>query len=411
MNLIAILILVFLAVDTALHAIADGLNLRNAHEDLPEPFVGIYDPERYRTSQQYLKATTRFSAFTGAVDLGVLILFWQCRGFQMLDTWARSLGAGPISTGLVFIGALILIKSLISLPFSIYSTFVIEERFGFNRTTWQTFVTDCVKGLVLGLVIGTPLLAGVLYFFTHTGAWAWWYCWIAVTLFTLIMQYIVPVWIMPLFNKFEPLEAGPLKDAILAAAEKIAFPLDNVMVMDGSKRSAKSNAFFTGFGRNRRIVLFDTLIRNHSIQELVAVLAHEMGHYKKGHIKQMLVIRILHTGVLLFLLSLVLSYAPLYEAFYIATPGIHTGLIFFGLLFSPVELVLAPLMNALSRKNEYAADRFSAETTGAPEDLISALKQLTVDNLSNLTPHPFYVWLHYSHPPILKRIDALTIRP
>jgi STE24 endopeptidase len=300
-----------------------------------------------------------------------------------------------------------LFKALLSLPFSIYHTFVIEERFGFNQTTWTTYLFDILKGLLLAILLGAPLLAGILAFFEYTGVNAWWLCWIAVTLYMLGVQFIAPTWIMPLFNKFSPLEDGELKSAILAYADSIKFPLQNVYVMDGSKRSAKSNAFFTGFGAHRRIVLFDTLIKQHTTGELVAVLAHEMGHYKKKHIIQSLILGILQMGFMLYLLSLFISYPGLFEAFYMPRTSVYAGLIFFAMLYSPLDFFIGLFMQRLSRRNETVADRFSVETTRDPQSMVDALKKLSVHNLSNLLPHPFYVFLNYSHPPVLQRIKAI----
>jgi STE24 endopeptidase len=263
------------------------------------------------------------------------------------------------------------------------------------------------KGILLAILLGGPLLAGVLLFFEYAGANAWWYCWIAVTLFMLGVQFIAPTWIMPLFNKFSPLEDDELKSSILSYAGSINFPIENVYVMDGSRRSSKSNAFFTGFGKNRRIVLFDTLIKQHTTGELLAVLAHEMGHYKKKHILQSLIIGVIQMGIMLYLLSLFISYQGLFDAFYMPQKSVYAGLIFFGLLFSPLGFFIGIFMQMLSRKNEFAADRFSVETTLDPESMADALKKLSINNLSNLLPHPLYVFLNYSHPPVLQRIQAI----
>ena len=298
-------------------------------------------------------------------------------------------------------------KSVISLPFSIYSTFVIEERFGFNKTTPKTFVLDLVKGLGLGLLIGMPLLAGILAFFMYTGDLAWLYAWIAITLFSLVMQYVAPTWIMPLFNKFTPLEEGELRTAIEEYTDKVDFPLQGLFVIDGSKRSSKSNAFFTGFGNNKRIALYDTLIENHTNDELVAVLAHEIGHYKKKHIIKGMITSVIQTGAMLFVLSIFLQAKGLFDAFYMDEMPVYAGLIFFGMLYAPIDMILSVFMQISSRKHEYEADEFAATTTGKPEDMIATLKKLSKDNLSNLTPHPFYVFLNYSHPPALQRIKAI----
>lgn len=407
MNFIAVIILAVIFAEFILNFISDLLNLRMLRSDLPDAFRGWYDTDRYRKSQEYLKVNTRFGWVVSTFDLIVFLIFWFSKGFPLVDRWVQAYHQGPVITGMIFIGALAVLKVVLSLPFSIYSTFVIEERFGFNKTTLSTFVKDLIKGLFLAVILGGPLLAGILAFFEYAGAGAWLYCWIAVALFMLAVQYIAPTWIMPLFNKFTLLEEGELKQAIFSYARSIDFPLENVFVMDGSKRSKKSNAFFTGFGKHRRIVLFDTLIKQHKVSELVAVLAHEMGHYKKKHIQMTLIIGILQMGVMFFLLSLFISYQGLFDAFYMDKKSICAGLIFFSLLYSPVELFTGILMQMLLRKNEYEADKFSVETTKDQSSMVNALKKLSVHNLSNLLPHPMYVFLNYSHPPVLKRVEVI----
>jgi len=407
MNTIAFIILFAFFFDFVLNVLADYLNLSRLRDDLPRDFEGVYDPERYRRSQEYLKDNTRFGWVTATFELIVILAFWFGKGFQLLDEWVRAFNYGPIVCGLIYMAALMLFKSILSLPFSIYHTFVIEERFGFNQTTWTTYILDMLKGLLLSVLLGAPLLSAILAFFEYAGTNAWWLCWMAVTLFMLGVQFVAPTWIMPLFNKFTPLEDGELKSAILSYAGSIKFPIENVYVMDGSKRSSKSNAFFTGFGAHRRIVLFDTLIKQHTTGELVAILAHEMGHYKKRHIIQSLILGILQMGFMLYLLSLFISYPGLFEAFYMPQSSVYAGLIFFAMLYSPLDFFIGLFMQRRSRTNETAADRFSVETTQDSQSMVDALKKLSVHNLSNLLPHPFYVFLNYSHPPVLQRIKAL----
>ena len=412
MNTIAVIILAAMAVDGAVNIIADILNLRMLRTELPASFREVYDADRYRKSQEYLRVNTRFGWVSLGVNLAAVLLFWFLGGFPAIDNGLRSLGKGPLLTGLLYMGTLMALYALLSQPFSIYATFVIEERFGFNKTTWRTYLLDLLKGLVLALVLGTPLLTGILAFFEYAGSRAWLYCWTAVILYMLVVQYVAPTWIMPLFNTFKPLEEGELKTAILSYAHSIQFPLKQVYVMDGSKRSRKSNAFFTGFGKNKRIVLFDTLVQQHTVPELVAVLAHEMGHYKKKHILQGLLLGIVQTGLMFFLLSFMISYPGLFEAFYMDHVSVYAGLVFFGMLFAPLDFFLRLLMQIRSRANEFQADRFSVETTNDPGAMIDALKKLSVHNLSNLRPHPFYVFLNYSHPPVLQRIQAIdAVRP
>ena len=407
MNIIAVIVLLAILIDFFLNIVADFLNLRMLRDDLPAEFQDVYNSEQYRKSQEYLRVNTHFEWVASAFDLALILSFWFFKGFPILDRWVRSFNWSPIISGLVFIGVLALVKAVLSIPFSIYATFVIEERFGFNQTTWRTFGTDLLKGFALSILLGAPLLAGVLAFFQYAGNHAWWLCWIVVTLYMLGVQFIAPTWIMPLFNKFSPLEAGELKSAILSYAESIQFPLENVFMMDGSKRSRKSNAFFTGFGKHKRIVLFDTLIKQHTVRELVAVLAHEMGHYKKKHIQFNMLFGILQMGMVLLLLSFFISYQGLFDAFYMEHKSVYAGLIFFAMLYSPLDFFLGLCMQSISRRNETQADAFAVATTKDATSMADALKKLSVHNLSNLRPHPFYVFLNYSHPPVLQRVKTI----
>ncbi len=407
MHPLAILILTTMAVDLVLGWVADGLNLKELDAELPAAFEGWYDPRRYAESQSYLRVNTRLGWIVSAFDLCVVLLFWFGGGFAWLDAWVRSLGLSMVISGLLYIGLLLSLKAVLGIPFGIYRTFGVEVRFGFNKTTWSTYIKDRIKGLVLAVLLAGPLTAAVLAFFQYAGSHAWWYCWAISVTFMLGVQYIAPTWIMPLFNRFEPLPAGQLRDAITRYATSIDFALENIFVMDGSKRSTKSNAFFTGFGRHRRIVLFDTLIEKHSVDELVAVLAHEMGHYKERHIIKNMIVGIVQAGVMFYLLSLFISYPGLFKAFYMDQVSVYAGLVFFGLLWAPLDGILGLAMQAVSRHHEYAADRFAVETGPNGQALVVALKKLSVDNLSNLQPHPLYVFLHYSHPPILNRIEAI----
>lgn len=411
MNTFAVVILAALVGEYLLQLASGALNVRAFSPALPAEFAGVFDDEKYARARRYTATRTRFGLLRGAFDLAVVLVFWFAGGFAALDAAAQGLGHGPVVTGLLYVGALALASTLLGLPFSAYSTFVIEARYGFNRTTAATFAADTLKGLALGALLGGLLLALILAFFEWAGPLAWLWCWIAATAFLLAVQFIAPTWIMPLFNKFTPLEGGDLHDAILAYARKARFPLRGLFVVDGSRRSSKANAFFTGFGKNKRIGLFDTLVDDYSVPELVAVVAHEVGHYKKRHVWQRTALEIGHLGAMLWILSLFLGQEGLFAAFYVSEPSVHAGLVFFGLLFTPVELVLSVLVNLSSRRNEFEADRFAAETTGGGEPLIAALKKLSADNLSNLTPHPLAVFLDYSHPPVLQRIAALRRLP
>jgi STE24 endopeptidase len=299
-------------------------------------------------------------------------------------------------------------QQITSVPFDLYGTFVLEEKFGFNRMTFSTWFRDHLKAAILGVSIGAPLLAALLWLFQSVPmAWLW--GWVLVTAFSLGLTYVAPTWIMPLFNKFEPLDDGELKSEIHAMAEKCEFPLKEVTVMDGSKRSAKSNAFFTGLGDNKRIALFDTLIENHTVPELAGVLAHEIGHFKKGHIIKSLVIGIFTTGAMFFLLGLMMENRSLFDAFGLEKTSVYVSLVLFGLVISPVNELLSVAGNWMSRKHEFEADAYAAKVTGNPEAMANALRKLSKDNLSNLTPHPFYVFLNCTHPPVVERVRALGV--
>lgn len=388
----------------------EKLNVKHASVVLPDEFEGYYDPEKYRKSQNYLKENTNFKIFTDTFFTVIKIVFIILGGFNFVDTFARSFNFGPIPTGLIFTGAIIMALSIITIPFSAYDTFVIEAKYGFNRTTVKTFVMDIIKGWLLSAVIGGLIFSGILWFFGKMGADAWIYCWSGLIVVYLFFSFIAPVIIMPIFNKFIPLEDGELKKSIEDYAKKQNFKLKGIFKMDGSKRSTKSNAFFTGFGKFRRIVLFDTLIEKHSINELVSILAHEVGHYKKKHIFKHMVLFFLNTGLMFYVLSFFINNQGLFAAFKMDNISIYASLIFFGFLYEPINLVISILGNVLSRKYEYESDAFAADTYGNPESMISALKKLSVDNLSNLTPHPLKVFLEYSHPPVLDRIKAIRKR-
>ena len=407
MNTFAVIILVAVLGEYLLSVVSGILSLRTFNPTLPAEFREVFDEDKYAEARRYGQTQTYFGLIHSTVDLAILVAFWLFGGFEWLDQIVRSAGYGPLVSGLVYIGSLTLASSLLGLPFRLYSTFVIEARFGFNRTTVGTFVSDLLKGLALGIVLGGLLLAVVLLFFEWAGPLAWLWCWLVSTAFMLIIQFVAPTWIMPIFNKFTALKDGELHDAIVGYARSANFPLQGLFVVDGSRRSTKANAFFTGFGSNKRIGLYDTLVDDYSVPEVVAVVAHEVGHYKKHHIVKSMVLSEAHLGVMFWVLSLFLQQEALFEAFFVTEPSVYTGLLFFGLLFTPVELVLSVLLNVFSRKNEFEADAFSAMTTGDRDSLVRALKKLSADNLSNLTPHPFDVFLHYSHPPVLERIRAL----
>ncbi|HIB30102.1 MAG TPA: M48 family peptidase [Candidatus Marinimicrobia bacterium] len=407
MNIYLLIILSALIGEFLLRTLVRVLNLKALDPGLPNEFQGYYDEEKYARSQEYTRVNTRFAFFTTSFDLIVILVFILFGGFNFVDQIVRGFGLSTLPSGLAFFGILFFASDLISTPFSLYQNFVIEEDFGFNKMTLKTFILDKLKGYLLTLVLGGVFLTAILFFFEKTGEYGWLYAWGIIGLFMILIQPLFTLVIAPMFNKFTPLEKGELRTAIENYAQKVEFPLSRIDVMDGSKRSAKSNAYFSGFGKQKRIALFDTLLEKHSNDEMVAILAHEVGHYKKHHIKVGILISILHTGLLFWLLSIFIDNPGLFEAFKMKEISVYGGLTFFMILYSPVELVLSVIMNAVSRRNEFQADAYSAKTTEKSEHLISGLKNLSVSNLGNLTPHSLSVLLDHSHPPVLERITAL----
>jgi STE24 endopeptidase len=401
-----VLILVIIIADYLLERYLDYLNTTCWSNELPEELKGIYDAEKYRQSQDYEKVNHRFSLLTSTVGFAALLLVILFRGFAFLDGIIRQHTQHPILMALLFFGIIALAADVLSTPFQAYHTFVIEERFGFNKTTPQTFVLDKLKGWLLALVIGGGLVALIVWIYGLTGKWFWLLAWAVVILFSVIMNMFYSNLIVPLFNKQTPLEAGELRTSIEEFAAKVKFRLKNIFVMDGSKRSTKANAYFSGLGPKKRIILFDTLIRDHTVPELVAVLAHEVGHYKKKHTLTGMLLGILQTGLTLFILSWFIDSPSLSLALGSEQHSFHMSVLVFGILYTPLSTVLGILMNMFSRRHEYAADRYAGLNYN-PSALEDALKKLSVNHLSNLKPHPLYVFFHYSHPPLLQRLMAL----
>lgn len=410
-NAVGLTILIALLMLWNIDFVATLLNLKALSPEVPGEFGDVFDAERYAKSQQYTRESSRFGILESVVSLFTLLIFWLCGGFGWLDHLTRSWTENELLSGLFFLGLLYAGHYLISLPLSIYSTFVIEERFGFNKTTPATFAGDQVKSLLLSAVLGLPLAAGLIWIFGNVPqAWLW--AWALFTTVQLLLMWLAPAVILPLFNKFEPMKDGPLREAIERMAQKCEFPLAEISVMDGSKRSTKANAYFTGFGKTKKIALYDTLVEEQSDDELVAVLAHEIGHFKCKHIIQRLGVAIAQSAALFFLLGLVIdqngTFARLlFDAFAVEIISPHVGLVLFAILFSPASRLLGIFSNAWSRRHEFEADAYAANAMGTSEHLISALKKLSAKNLSNLTPHPFRVLLDYSHPPMLERLSAL----
>ncbi len=407
MNSWLLFILIILLGGFLLEQTITYLNLKALDPQVPKEFSDIVDAKKYRNSQDYTRSNSTLELIESSTYTLFLLFFLLAGGFNAVDILVRSLHFGSIITGLFYIGSLFLISFLIALPFRYYSTFFIEERFGFNKTTLMTFWTDILKGILLSIVLGAPILGLILWFFETAGAMAWLYCWLGVVVFTFILQFLAPVLIMPLFNKFTPLDDSILKEKVLVFAKKESFNIQGIYTMDGSKRSSKLNAFFTGFGRFRKIVFYDTLLEKLDDNEIIAVLAHEMGHYKRHHLFKMMAISTLHTGLLFFLLSCFLGNQALFSAFKMEHLSVYAGLIFFSFIFSPVNLLLGIGANYLSRRHEYEADSYASTASTQGIALVNGLKKLSIANLANLTPHPAMVFFHYSHPPVLDRIKTM----
>lgn len=382
------------------------LNVRQPVPEVPKTLSGHLDRGKLLKAKSYQVANYRFGMVTGILSFAVTIVFLQLGLFGELDEWVKKWVDPPILQSLVFFGILFIGSDLLSLPFDYYHTFRIETDFGFNKTTKKTFVFDKLKGYALGVIIGGALLALLLWLIRVIGAPFWIYFWAVAAVFIVLLNMFYTSWILPLFNKLTPLPDGALKQRIFSYASSVGFSLDNVFVIDGSTRSTKANAFFSGMGKRKKVVLYDTLIEQHSDEELVAVLAHEIGHYKKKHILQSMVISLLQVGLMLFILSLFVSSEQISEALGGSSMAVHLNLIGFILLFSPISTLLGIAMNVLSRKNEFEADHF-AKTTYAGEPLAAALKTLSVQSLTQINPHPAQVFVHYSHPPLLQRLQQL----
>ena len=399
--LIAILIINFI-----IDKILDSLNSKHFNDEIPQELADVYDLDEYKKSQAYKKTNAKFSDITSLFSILLTLGFFFADGFKYVDDFARNYTQHPILVALIFFGVIMIGSDILTTPFSYYRTFVIEEKFGFNKSTKKLFWIDKIKGWLMSAILGGVILATIIWFYQQTGKDFWIYAWILVAVFSVFMNLFYSKLIVPLFNKQTPLEEGELKSAIKNYAQKVGFTIDNIFVIDGSKRSTKANAYFSGFGSQKRITLFDTLINDLETEEIVAVLAHEVGHYKKKHIIFNLITSLLLTGFTLFILSLFINSSILSEALGVSIPSFHIGLIAFGILYSPISEITGLFMNYISRKFEYQADNFAKETFAA-NPLITSLKKLSKNSLSNLTPHPAYVFMHYSHPTLLERIRNL----
>lgn len=405
-QLVFVVLVTIVVLDYLLESWLNYLNLKNLSENLPPELNDLYDEEKYRKSQRYERVNIRFGLISSTYNLVLILLMFFLGGFAWVDGIAAHISTHPILHPLIFFAILGLSLDILNTPFSIYDTFVIEQRFGFNKVTPALFVADKLKGWIVSAIIGGGLLSLIIWFYLQTTAYFWLWSLLLVTVFMLFMTTFYSSLIVPLFNKQKPLEDGDLKKQITRYAEQAGFHIEKIFVIDGSKRSTKANAYFSGMGRKKRIVLYDTLIKELSTDEIVAVLMHEIGHYRNKHIVTSMILSVLQAGIMLFILSLFISQPVLSQALGVNEASFHIGLIAFGILYSPISVMIGLLMNTVSRKNEYQADAFAAHY-GMGDALIHALKKLSVNNLSNLTPHPLYVFFYYSHPTLLQRIRRL----
>jgi STE24 endopeptidase len=396
--IIAVLLLQF-----ALETILNYLNALRFRDAIPEELSDVFDKEAYRKSQDYKLHNYRFGLVSSVFSLLLTLGFLLLGGFEWADQLALGISENPIWRALIFFGIIMLGSDLLSTPFSLYQTFVIEEKFGFNKTTPGLFILDKLKAWLLMLILGGGMLALIIWFYHWSGTSFWLYAWGLIAVFSVFINLFYSKLIVPLFNKQTPLEEGSLRDKIKTYAQNAGFELQNIFVIDGSKRSTKANAYFSGFGREKRVTLFDTLLSDLDEEEIVAVLAHEVGHYKRHHIVVNLIVSVLVTGFTLYLLSVFINNPELSLAIGVSQPSFHAGLIGFGILYSPLSELTGLVMNYFSRKFEYQADNY-AKSTYEATPLITSLKKLSKNSLSNLTPHPAYVFVHYSHPPLINRI-------
>jgi len=391
-----------------IHCGVQWLNLRSLSTAVPKAVQDTIDASTYARSQAYTTSRTRLDITTASLDLGVWLLLLGSGVLGDLDTWIGAAGWGETVSGLVFFAALGLGLYLVHLPLHIYATFRIEQRHGFNTTTAGVFWADQLKTLVLTALLAGVLLSAVLLFFQAFPRTGWLWAWLSISLVLLLLQVVTPRWILPLFNRFTPLEEGHLRQQLTDLAHTAGFRLASIAVMDGSKRSTKANAFFAGLGKTKRIALFDTLVQTLTPREVAAVLAHEIGHNVLGHIPRLIGGTVLKIGFFLALFALLKDHQGLIQGAGFAEPSLHAGLTVFFLILTPVGLLLGAWHNTRARRYEFEADRYAARLTEAPQDLISALKRLAAHNMANLTPHPWHVALYASHPPLLKRLEALN---
>ena len=401
-NILITILLIKFVIDSVLN----HLNAKHFNDTLPNDVSDVYEINEYQKSQTYKRTNHNFSKITSFFSLITTLLFFFFNGFSIVDEIARGFSNNIIIITLIFFGIIIVGSDIISIPFSLYKTFVIEEKFGFNKATKKIFFLDKIKGLLMTIILGGSILSIITWFYEFTGNYFWIYSWLLISSFSVFLNMFYSKLIVPLFNKQTILEEGDLKNDIIKYVNSVGFKAHDIYVLNGSKRSTKANAYFSGFGNQKRITLYDTLINDLENDEIVAVLAHEVGHYKRKHILYNLTSSIILTGFALFVLSLFIKTPVLSLALGVSLPSFHIGLIAFGILYSPVSQILGIFMNYMSRKFEYQADNYAKNTFSA-SPLISSLKKLSKNSLSNLTPHYLYVFFHFSHPTLLERIKNL----
>ena len=407
MSIYFIIIIGMLLFQYILEILVNILNLRALKPSLPNEFKDTFDEDKYIKSQEYTKTNTKFSFITSTFSLIVNLTFIFGGIYNYIDILVRNYGYNTNLTGLLFFGFLFVINDILNIPFSLYKTFIIEEKFGFNKTTITTYLSDKLKGYFLTILIGGPVLYLILYFFSTYSSYGWLYVWIFLVSFSILMQPIFTTFIAPMFNKFTPLEDGPLLNRIKNYLKEVNFPVAKLEVIDGSKRSSHSNAYFSGIGKYKRIALFDTLLEQMNDDEILSIIAHEVGHYKLKHIYTGILLSALQSGIMLYILSIFINNSSLFEVFQMENLSVYASLVFFSMLYSPISMIIGIFFTMVSRKNEFSADAYSVKTAKLPDSLISGLKKLSKENLSNLTPHWLNVFLNYTHPPVLDRIVAI----
>lgn len=408
MNLLLILLISFVIIEFIFEKVLDFLNDRNWKKPIPMELADIYSDEEYEKSKAYSIAKKKIGNISETISLIIILALLVFKGFAFIEGIATNISTNPIFVSLIFFGILYFCSDILSIPIDLYNTFVIEEKFGFNKMTLKTYIIDKIKSYFLTIIFGGGIISLLIWIYSYFTNYFWILGWILMASISIFLAMFYTSLIVPLFNKLKPLDEGQLRADINNFSEKVGFPLTNIFIIDGSKRSTKANAYFSGLGSKKTIVLFDTLLNDHTNEELVGILAHEIGHYKLKHVQKSLIIGLFQMGILFFLLGQILESKSVALAFGTSMPSFHIGIVAFSILYSPISNILGIIMNILSRKNEFEADNFAKKNYGATP-LIQALKKLSKNNLSNLNPHPAYVFVHYSHPPLKERFKNLLL--